>query len=715
MSTRSLMIAPALLAGGLAGAQAAPGDNPLLAPSTLPYQAPPFDRIHDTDYAPAIGAALRAHDAEIAAIAGSHEPAGFDNTIVALERSGAMLTRVVQIFENITQSNTDAALDAAKQQIDPELQAHEDGIRLNPLLFARVRAVYDARASLHLDAKSIYLVEQTYKDFVHAGAALAPADQVRLRTLNQQITRLQTSFQQKLLAATAGGAVVVDDPGELAGLDPAEVGAAAEAGKLRGHAGKYVLPLRNTTQQPSLAKLTDRDLRARIMAASEHRGDAPGPNDERDLIAQLARLRADKAQLMGFPNFASYALENQMAKTPQAAMKLLDSLVPGATAKARGEAADMQAIIDKAGIDKKGADGKAAGFKLASYDWNFYSEQVRHAKYDLDEAQTRPYFELDRVLHDGVFFAANKLYGVTFKERHDVPVYQPDVRTFEVFDADGTPIALFYADYYARPNKQGGAWCDELVQPSGLLGLKPVVVNVASFSKPAPGQPALIAFDDVTTMFHEFGHALHAIFSNQHFPSQNGFSVPRDVVEFPSQFNEHWALDPTVFASYARHYQTGAAMPAEMVEKIRRAKTFNQGYMLTEYLAAALLDLEWHSLPASAALQTPDTFEAAALKKHAIDLDTVPPRYRSTYFSHIWAGGYAAGYYAYLWGEVLDDDAYAWFTEHGGLTRANGQRFRDMMLATGHTADPMELYRAFRGHDPDTAPLLRQRGLDPKS
>jgi len=384
---------------------------------------------------------------------------------------------------------------------------------------------------------------------------------------------------------------------------------------------------------------------------------------------------------------------------------LLDSLVPGATAKARGEAADMQAIIDQ----QKG------GFKLAAYDWNFYSEQVRKQKFDIDEAQTRPYFELDRVLHDGVFFAAHKLYGVTFKERHDLPVYQPDVRVFEVFDADGTPIALFYADYFARPNKQGGAWCNTFVAPSGLLNRKPVVVNVTSFSKPAPGQPALISFDDVTTMFHEFGHALHAIFSNQHYPSQNGFSVPTDVVEFPSQFNEHWALDPAVFANYAKHYQTGAAMPAPLVDKIKRAKTFNQGYALTEYLAAALLDLEWHSLPASAPLQTPDSFEAAALKKHDIDLAAVPPRYRTTYFAHIWAGGYAAGYYAYLWGEVLDDDAYAWFMEHGGLTRANGQRFRDMMLAPGHTADPMALYRAFRGRDPDTAPLLRQRGLDSKS
>jgi peptidyl-dipeptidase Dcp len=699
------MLAPALVLGAISGAQAAPPTNALMEPSTLPYQAPPFDRIHDADYLPAIDAAMHAHDVEIAAIAGNHDAPTFDNTIVAMERSGAMLTRVAQIFGNITQSNTDDALDKAKDEIDPKLQAHQDGIYLNPRLFARVKAVYDQRATLKLDAKSQFLLEQTYKQFVHAGAALAAADQSRLRTLNQQITKLQTTFQQKLLAATAGGAVVVDTAAELAGLDQAAIAAAAEAGKARGHDGKYVLPLRNTTQQPTLVKLTDRALRTRILAASETRGDAAGPNDVRDLVAQLAKLRADKAKLLGFSSFAAYTLENQMAKTPEAAMKLLDSLVPGATAKARGEGADMQAIIDK----------QNGGFKLAASDWNFYAEQVRAQKYALDEAQTRPYFEIDRVLHDGVFFAANKLYGVTFKERHDLPVYQPDVRTFEMFDADGTPIALFYADYYARPNKQGGAWCDAFVPPSGLLGLKPVVVNVTSFTKPAPGQPALISFDDVTTMFHEFGHALHAIFSNQHFPSQNGFGVPTDVVEFPSQFNEHWALDATVFANYAHHYKTGEAMPTEMVEKIRRAKTFNQGYMLTEYLAAALLDLEWHSLPAGAPLQTPDVFEAAALKKHAIDLDTVPPRYRTTYFAHIWAGGYAANYYAYLWGEVLDDDAYAWFTEHGGLTRANGQRFRDMMLAPGHTADPMELYRAFRGHDPDTAPLLRQRGLDSKS
>jgi peptidyl-dipeptidase Dcp len=691
------ILGPCLLLGALGAAQA----NPLLTPSGLPYDAPPFDRVTDADYAPAIEAAMRAHAAQIDRIAADTSPPSFDNTIVAMESSGATLTRVVQIFENITQSNTDPTLDAVKSDVDPKLQAHQDSITLNPRLFARIKAVYDARAKSSLDAKSLYLLEETYKDFVNAGAGLAAADQSRLRTLNQQITKLQTLFQQKLLAATSVGAVVVDDRAALAGLDADAIAAAADAGKQRGHAGKFVIPLRNTTQQPALAKLSDRALRARILAASEQRGDGPGAYDVRDLVAHLAKLRADKAKLLGYPSFAAYTLDDQMAKTPAAAFKLLDSLVPGATAKARGEAADMQAIID----------GQKGGFPLTAYDWNFYAEKVRAQKYDLDDAQIRPYFELDRVLQQGVFFAANKLYGLTFKERHDIPLYHDDVRVFEVFDADGTPIALFYADYFARPNKQGGAWCDDFVPPSGLLGRKPVVVNVASFTKPAPGQPALIGFDDVVTMFHEFGHAMHTIFSNQHFPSQNGFSVPTDVVEFPSQFNEHWALDPAVFAHYALHYKTGEPMPAALVVKLKRAKTFNQGYMLTEYLAAALLDLEWHSLPAEAPLQTPDIFEAAALKKHAIDLPTVPPRYKTTYFAHIWAGGYAANYYAYLWGEVLDDDAYAWFTEHGGLTRENGQRFRDMMLAPGHTADPMVLYRAFRGHDPDTRALLKQRGL----
>jgi len=677
-------------------------ENPLLAPPALPYGAPPFDRITDGDYAPALDAAMKAHSAEIQRIAASPMPPSFENTIVALEGSGALLSRVAAIFENITQSNTDAALDAIKDRYEPLLQAHQDSIYLNGRLFSRVKALYESRANLKLDAKSRYLLEQIYSDFVHAGAALGAADQARLRTLNQQISKLQTVFQKKLLATTADGAIVVDGRAQLASLGEDAVAAAAQAAAQRGHPGKYVLPLRNTTQQPVLAKLTDRALRSRIMAASESRGDGPGKDDQRDLVAQLAKLRADKAQLLGFANFAAYTLDNQMAKTPAAAFKLLDSLVPGATGQARADAADMQAIID----------AQKGGFKFASYDWAFYAEQLRAKRFDLNEAEVRPYFEIDRVLKDGVFYAAEKLYGLSFRERHDLPLYQPDVRVFEVFDADGSPIALFYADYYARPNKQGGAWCDDFVAPSGLLGRKPVVVNVASFTKPAPGQPALISFDDVTTMFHEFGHALHTIFSNQHFPSQNGFAVPRDVVEFPSQFNEHWALDPQVFAHYARHFKTGEAMPEALAAKLKRAKTFNQGYLLTEYLAAALLDLEWHSLAPGLPLQTPDVFEKAALEKHGIALDMVPPRYRTTYFAHIWAGGYAAGYYAYLWGEVLDDDAYAWFVEHGGLTRENGQRFRDMMLAPGHSADPMELYRAFRGHDPGIGALLKQRGLE---
>ncbi len=695
------VVATCLMAGVGVTAAAAAAENPLLAPSPLPYQAPPFDRITDADYAPALEAAMKAHAAEIELIVATAAPPSFDNTVVALERSGALLARVDSVFENIVSANTDTALDAVKAEIAPKLQAHRDSIYLNTRLFARVKALYEQRGTLGLDAKSRYLLEQTYEEFVHAGAALTPADQARLATLNQQISKLQTAFQQKLLAATADGAIVLDDRAQLAGLDEDAVAAAAQEAARRGHPGKFVLPLRNTTQQPALAKLRDRALRARILAASESRGDKTD-HDLRDVVAELAKLRADKAKLLGFASYAAYALDDQMAKTPEAALKLLDSLVPGATGRARADAADMQAIVD---TDK-------GGFKLAAYDWNFYAERLRAARYGLNEAEVRPYFEIGRVLTDGVFYAANKLYGLTFKERHDIPLYHPDVRVFEVFDADTSPIALFYADYFARPNKQGGAWCDDLVAPSGLLQRKPVVVNVASFTKPAPGQPALIGFDDVITMFHEFGHALHTIFSNQYFPSQNGFGVPRDMVEFPSQFNEHWALEPAVFAQYARHYQTGAEMPAALAEKLKRAKSFNQGYLLTEYLAAALLDLEWHGLSAGLPLQTPDAFEAAALKKHGLDPDLVPPRYRTTYFSHIWAGGYSAGYYAYLWAEVLDDDAYAWFTEHGGLTRENGQRFREMVLAPGHSADPMGLYRAFRGRDPDIAPLLRQRGLD---
>lgn len=681
---------------------AAEPTNPLLGSSGLPYDAPPFDRIRDSDYRPAIEATIADHDTLIRRIADDPAPPSFDNTIVAMERAGGMLTRISQIFENMTQANTDDTLEAAQKVIDPELQAHQDDVHMNQRLFTRIRTLYEARDTLPLDAKSRFLLEQTYKDFVHSGAALDDADKVKLRELNRKITKLTTDFKQKLRAASAAGAIGVDDKASLDGLADDEIEAAEVSAQLQKKSEKFLLSLKNTTQQPLLARLKDRDLRARILAASETRGDADGPNDLRDLVATVAQLRAQKAKLLGFDNFAAYTLANQMAKSPEKAMQLMDQMVPASTANARQEMAYMQTLIVEEG----------GSFRLTAYDWPFYAEQMGRRKYDLDDAVTRPYFELDRVLHDGVFFAANRLYGLTFKERHDIPVFQRDVRTFEVFDYDGTPTALLYVDYFARPNKQGGAWCDDLVPPSGLLDRNPVVVNVANFTKPAPGKPALLSFDDVTTMFHEFGHALHTIFSNQRFPSQNGFSTPTDWIEFPSQFNEHWALDPAVLASYARHYETGQAMPSELATKLlQRAKTFNQGYKLTEYLAAALLDMEWHILPADTSKQATDAFEVGALTKHRINLPEVPPRYRTTYFSHIWGSGYAANYYAYLWSEVLADDAFAWFEENGGLTRQNGQRFRDMLLAPGFTADPGDLYRTFRGRDPSVEPLLREKGM----
>jgi len=462
-----------------------------------------------------------------------------------------------------------------------------------------------------------------------------------------------------------------------------------------------VIPLQNTTQHPAQASLKKRAVRERLFNASIMRTEHGDSSDTRATITRLAQLRADKAKLLGFATYSDYALDNQMSKAPASALKLLTDMVPAATGKARSEAAQMQALIDK----------QNGGFKLAPWDWQYYSEQVRKAQYDLDESQLKPYFELNRVLQDGVFFAANKLYGLTFKERKDIPTYHPDVRVFEVTDADGKPLALFYADYFKRDNKGGGAWMDSYVDQSGLMGTLPVVYNVANFTKPAPGQPALLTFGDVSTMFHEFGHALHGMFSKVQYPTLAGTNVPRDFVEFPSQFNEHWALDTTVFANYAKHYQTGQIMPKALVDKVKNAKTFNQGFATTEYLAASLLDIAWHTLPPGSSKQDVDAFETAALKRFNIDMYEVPPRYRTSYFAHIWGGGYASSYYAYLWSEVIDDDAYYWFRENGGLTRANGQKFRDMILSRGGTQDVATLYRAFRGRDPSVEPLLEERGL----
>ena len=675
--------------------------NPLLSASTLPFQAPPFDRIKDSDYLPAFNEGMKQHLAEVRKIADNAEPATFDNTIEALERSGETLDRVSRVFFGLVQADTNEARQKIQEEVAPKLAEHQDEISLDPKLFARIKTIYDQRASLGLDPVQTRLVERDYQEFVRAGAQLNDADKAALRKLNVEETTLATQFHTRLVAASAAAAVVVDDKANLAGLGEDEINTAAADAKARNLEGKFLLPLQNTTQQPVLASLSNREQRAAVLKASETRAERGDGNDTRETVQRLAQLRAQKAKLLGFENYAAYSLADQMAKTPAAALKLLTDTVPAATNKARGEITEMQKVID----------AQKGGFQLAASDWDFYAEQVRKAQYDLDESQIKPYFELDNVLQNGVFYAATQLYGITFKPRTDIPTYHPDMKVYEVFDKDGTSLALFYTDYFKRDSKSGGAWMDVFVEQNGLTGAKPVVYNVCNFTKPAAGQPALLSFDDVTTMFHEFGHALHGMFSNVKYPSIAGTSTSRDFVEFPSQFNEHWALDPKVFANYAKNYKTGEPMPQALVDKILKARTFNQGYATTEYLSAALLDLAWHTQPADAKLQDVAPFEAAALKKYKVDLAQVPPRYRTTYFDHIWGGGYSAGYYAYFWAEVLDHDSFEWFKEHGGMTAENGQVFRDKILSRGNSVELADLYREFRGKDPSVEPLLVNRGL----
>ena len=668
--------------------------NPFSVESSLPFHAPQFDKIKDTDYQPAIEEGMKQELAESEAIANSTEPATFANTIEAMERTGRMLNRVQRVFNGMTQANTNPTLQKIQSEEAPRLAAHNDAIYLNPKLFARVKAIYDQRSSLQLDAEQNHLVERYYRDFVRAGALLSDADKETLKALNKEQSKLTTEYRKKILADTNESALVIDDVSQLAGLPDADIAAAAEAAKSRGLTGKWVLTLQNTTQQPPQTYLKNRDVRERLFKASAMRGNHGGENDTTAIVTRIAQVRAQRAKLLGYPTYAAFALADQMSKTPENAIKLMTDMVPATVAKTRDEASRMQKLTSE---------------PLQPWDWQYYAEQVRKADYDLDEDQLRPYFEIDRVLRDGVFFAATKLYGITFKERHDLPVYQADVRVFDVMDTDGKPLAIFYFDPYSRSNKAGGAWTSTFVGQSKLLGTKTVNYNVENFQKPAPGQPALLSFTEVTTMFHEFGHALHGIFSNVAYPTSGG--TPRDWVEFPSQFNEHWALEPTVLANYAKHYKTGAAMPQALVDKIKKTRTFNQGFETTEYLAAALLDQAWHTLPSEAPPQNVSTFEPEALNRFHINVPEVPPRYRTTYFSHIWGGGYAAAYYAYLWSEVLDDDAYYWFGEHGGMTRANGQRFREMILSRGGMQDQAEMYRAFRGRDPKVEPLLIERGL----
>jgi peptidyl-dipeptidase Dcp len=676
--------------------------NPFYSASTLPFHAPPFDRIKDEDYQPAIEAGMAQQLAEMERIANNAAPPTLANTFIAMEKTGRLLARAQLAFSGVSNANTNPTLQSAKTALAPKTAAHADAIHLNEKLFKRVAAVYKERGALKLDPESLRLVEVTYDEFVHAGANLTDADKAQLRKLNEEASTLSNDFSTKLLEATKNGAYSTTARTALAGLSDAQLSAAAQAAQNRKAEG-YVIPLQNTTQQPPLAALSVRATRDAIFQNSWNRTERGDANDTRAIIARLAQLRAQRAQLLGFSSHAAWKLEDQMAKTPQAALEFMDALVPIATARAASEAKDIQAVID----------AQQGGFTLQPWDWDFYGEQVRKAQYDLDDDEIKPYFELNSVLENGVFHAATQLYGIRFKERKDIPVYQSDMRVFEVTDVDGKPLALFYCDYFKRDNKNGGAWMSLFVRPSKLLGDLPVVYNVANLPKPAAGEPALISFDDVITMFHEFGHALHGMFANTRYPTLSGTTPARDFVEFPSQFNEHWAIYPAVFDHYARHYKTGASMPDALVEKIKKAKNFNAGYALTELLAAAELDMQWHVLPASAPLQDPDEFERQALAKTQLDVHAVPPRYRSSYFSHIWDSGYSAGYYAYLWTQMLDDDAYQWFDDHGGLSRANGDRFRRMILARGNTQELASMYETWRGKRPTIDAMMKYRGFHP--
>jgi len=675
--------------------------NPFLEPSKLPFQAPDFSKIKNGDFKPAIEEGMKQQLAEIKQIADNTEAPTFENTFVAMEKSGQLLSRVSHVFNLLTGANTNPELQKVQEEEAPKLAAANDAVYLNTNLFKRVQTVYEQRDQLKLDAESKRLVEYTYKRFELAGAKLTEADKNNLKELNQEEATLSAKFTNQLLAATKAGAVVIDNESQLTGLPQGTIDAAAENAKAAKQSGKWLITLQNTTQQPNLQFLANRGARQKLFEASVNRAEKGDANDTRKVITRIAQIRATQAKLLGYKNYAAWKLQDQMAKTPEAVESFFSKLVPAATGKARQEAADIQAVINR----------QQGGFELQPWDWDFYAEQVRKAKYDLDENQIKPYLELNKVLQDGVFYAANQLYGLTFKERKDLPVYQEDVRVFDVFDNDGSQIGLFYCDYFKRDNKSGGAWMSNLVEQSHLMGTQPVIYNVCNFTKPAPSQPALISFDDVVTMFHEFGHALHGLFANQQYVSLSGSNVARDYVEFPSQFNEHWASDPKIFNRYALHYKTGEPMPQALLDKIKKAATFNQGYAFTEALAAASLDMQWHTLPANSPLQDADQFEAAALHKTKMDLPQVPPRYRSSYFLHIWGNGYAAGYYAYTWTSMLENDAYSWFQENGGLSRKNGQRFRDMILSQGNTESYDKMFHDFRGHEPDIKPMLRKRGL----
>ena len=675
--------------------------NPFMKPSTLPYQAPDFTKITDADFAPAFKEGIRQQLEEVDSIANNPEEPTFKNTLMELEKSGQLLSRVNNVFNMLAGANTDSVLQKLQEDIAPKLASLQDAIFLNDNLFNRIKTIYSNKDALNLDAESARLLDYYYKEFIRVGANLSAENKEKLKKLNEEDALLSAKFTNMLLAATKDGTLMVKDKSKLEGLSESELKAAETDSEANGHKGEYALALQNTTQQPLLQDLENRDMRHELFEDSWTRTEKGDKNDTRETIKRLAEIRAEKAKLLGFDDFAAWSLQNQMAKTPEAVETFLDKLIGPATGKAKKEAKDLQSLIDS----NKG------GFELQPWDWNYYAEKVRKARYDLDESEIKPYFEVFNVLENGVFYAATQLYGITFKRRTDIPVYQDDVRVYELFEEDGSELGLFYCDFFQRDNKFGGAWMSNVVGQSKLLGTKPVIYNVCNYSKPAPGEPALISYDEVTTMFHEFGHALHGFFADQIYPTLSGTNVARDFVELPSQFNEHWALEPKVLSNYAKHYETGEPMPQSLIDKIKKSLTFNQGYALTELLAAAELDMQWHTIPAGEEIKSVDDFEKEALIKTKLDIPQVPPRYRSSYFLHIWGNGYSAGYYAYLWTEMLDNDAYIWFEENGGMTRENGQRFRDMILSKGNTEDYNKMFFDFRGHKPDIKPMLKSRGL----
>lgn len=678
-------------------------DNPFAQPSELSLYYPPFDAISNEDYEPAFEAGMAQHLVEIDAIVAQDAAPSFENTIVKLELAGQLLNRVSRVFFALSGAHTNDQIQALQQQIAPQLAAHDDAIVLNADLFARIQALFADRAELGLTPEAVRLIEQYHTDFVRAGAALSREEKSRLREINGELASLQTKFSQNVLNEVNAMALVVDSREELTGLDAALIDAAAKEAVSRDLAGKYVIPLLNTSGQPALSSLQNRAVRERLYQASVARGTRGGEFDNTQTLSSVLKLRAERAQLLGYATHADYVLEDATAQTTQAVNERLAALAPPAAANARRESRDLQAMVEASGGD----------FDLAAWDWQYYSEKLRQERYAFDESQLRPYFELDNVLQRGVFFAAGELYGLRFSERFDLPVYHEDVRVFDVMEEDGSQLGIFIGDFYARPSKRGGAWMNAYVPQSRLLQTQPVVANHLNITKPAEGVATLLSFDEVTTLFHEFGHALHGLFSDVDYPSFSGTRVPRDFVEYPSQVNEMWATWPSVLANYAVHFETGEAMPQELLDKVLAAQKFNQGFATTEYLAASLLDQALHQL-------TPETvpdadeivqFEADALAAAGVDLAEVPPRYRSAYFSHI-MGGYSAGYYSYIWSEVLDADSVEWFKENGGLERRNGDHFRATLLSRGGSKEAMSLFRDFRGRDADVTPLLNRRGLN---